>query len=225
MGTTTLPDRIKQMIDDQLQRDERILWVEQPIAPGGFPTYTLPIVAFGLFWTAFSLYWMASATGVIGPSAKPIAQIDTFHMAFAAFGIPFVLVGLGMLSSPLLVSRRLRKAAAGTAYVITSRQAIVVDSGFAGNSALGGLVAWMSRRRGGVAIRCFGPSDISGLERLQREDGSGDITFGEAIVTANNSERTLTARQGFFSIRDPKKAETLLRNLARSAAQTNAGST
>ncbi len=52
----------------------------------------IPMVLFGVLWTGFSVFWMWGASG--------FGQGDRIGSLFALFGLPFVLIGLGMLLSP-----------------------------------------------------------------------------------------------------------------------------
>jgi hypothetical protein len=219
MNTTELPDHLRQRIQDQMERGERIVWVGQPIASSGLPHGSLPIALFGLVWTLFSLFWMAGAAGMVGFGGQPVSTFDTFSLAFAAFGIPFVLIGIGMLSAPFWTKGRIRKAAARTAYLITDRQAIVIDGGFAKAGIASVLSAWIGQLRGGgIKIRRYAPTDIINLETVHRDDGSGDVLFGESMVVQDSEGGSSIHKNGFFSLQDVRNAERLLRALASSGA-------
>ncbi|NLF32561.1 MAG: hypothetical protein GX591_16930, partial [Planctomycetes bacterium] len=125
-----LPDDLRRAVEDELDRDERLYWTAQPI-PGRLAMKTLPIMLFAIPWTGFAVFWMAAASG-FGQEG-----LDGPGMCFTLFGLPFVLIGLGMFSAPYWVYRK----AGRSAYAITDRRAILLDAG------------WF----GGLNVRSFGP--------------------------------------------------------------------
>ena len=92
---------------------------------------------------------------------------------FPLFGIPFVLIGFGMLSSPYWTMRKARR----TAYVLTTARAIIFDGGFS------------------TTIRSFGPDRLTDLRRKQRADGSGDVIFERKL--SYDSDRSAINRPWF----------------------------
>ena len=93
--TTRLPQQLRSLVESELQSGERITWMEQPI-PGRMVRIILPIVLFGIPWTAFALFWTASVawgTSIMGEGAG-------LFSALSLFGLPFIFIDLGMLSSP-----------------------------------------------------------------------------------------------------------------------------
>jgi hypothetical protein len=139
----------------------------------------------------------------------------SFHDLFPLFGIVFVVVGLGMLCSPLWMIHKART----TAYLVTDRRAIIFQGG------------WSTH------VRSFGPSALGQLERREKGDGSGDIIlakeahYTEGHYTAGYYSGTpgrgghyvpgswmpgrwSTKEIGFFGIPQVKHVEQLLRELA-----------
>src|SRR5436853_13261 len=77
----------------ELTHGESVLWTGRPdAARSSRAAYGCWI--FAIPWTAFSLFWTLSAAGWLLPGPKHGS------VAFALFGLPFVLVGLGMLLAP-----------------------------------------------------------------------------------------------------------------------------
>jgi len=66
---------------------------------------SIPIVLFGIPWTAAALFWMALTSGFEMPNFNFKDGFDVFPL----FGIPFVFIGLEMLSSPLRMIRKAKK--------------------------------------------------------------------------------------------------------------------
>jgi hypothetical protein len=182
-----IPFELQRMIDSELASGERVLWSAQPI-PGRFARKALPAVLFGIPWTAFALFWTAGAAW--GTSRTEGAGL---FRAFPLFGLPFILIGVGMLSSPYWMRRKARRCA----YVLTNRRAIVLSGGW----------------RGSVTVRSFGPERLTDLQRKQNPDGSGDLVFAQDIRRDSEGSR-LATDVGFLAIRDVKSVEEQVRALS-----------
>ena len=150
------------------------------------------IVLFGIPWTAFAIFWMAGASGFKLP------DLSNGPGLFPLFGIPFVLIGFGILSSPYWMHRKARR----TAYVITNQRALILAGGF-GRS---------------MTVRSFEPHRLGDLRRVQNSDGSGDLIFERTWKSDNDGDGQSTD-YGFLAVQDVKKVETLIRKLT--AADTN----
>lgn len=183
-----LSPRLRTLIQAELQDGETIAWVGQPIA-SRFAWRTLPIVLFGIPWTAFALFWTAGAAGFKIPEFKQGSDL------FPLFGLPFILIGLGMLTAPYWMACKARR----TAYVLTDRRAILLDGGFS------------------TTIRSFGPERLRDLRRIQRSDASGDLVFERTHHHDSDGGRC-TTDHGFLAIPDVKAIEDLVRQLAESEA-------
>ena len=59
-----LPDELDTRVRSELRQGEKLRWVGQP-RPGRMARQALPIVLFGIPWTAFALFWMAMASGIL----------------------------------------------------------------------------------------------------------------------------------------------------------------
>ena len=153
-----LPREIADLVADEIASGERIAWVGQPI-PSRYARRGLGTALFGIPFTAFAFFWIAGASGFKMP--------DFSHGFgfFPLFGIPFVLVGLGMLSSPLWMLLK----ATRTAYVITDRRALTVERRL-----------WQ-----GVSVRSFEPECLTDLSRTQYPDGSGNLVFRRDYHASN----------------------------------------
>ncbi|MDB5310895.1 MAG: hypothetical protein JWO38_5097 [Gemmataceae bacterium] len=90
MGLDTLPNHLKQAVDDELIPGEQLVWVGQP-GPKPFDWRVWASVGFGLEWTAIALLWTTLATLFElngGHDDKPV----WFRVFFPLFGVPFVLL-------------------------------------------------------------------------------------------------------------------------------------
>ena len=97
-STGPLADDLASLVEAELAPGERVEWLDQPL-PSRRAWSALPVVLFGIPWTAFSVFWVVAASGFKVPN------FDHGFGFFPLFGLPFVLIGLGMLSSPYWLSR------------------------------------------------------------------------------------------------------------------------
>ncbi len=144
---------LQRLVEQELGRDERVAWTGQPDGTR-MALASIPIVLFAIPWTAFACFWIVAASGF---------KVPTFEGPegwFPLFGVPFVLVGLGMLSSPYWVIRQARK----TIYAVTTKRILTLSPG-----AL----------FGGVSVESYFPDAETRLKRIQRADGSGDLIIGQ----------------------------------------------
>jgi hypothetical protein len=120
---------------------------------------------------------MAAASGFAFFDSEP-----GWQSLFALFGLPFVLVGLGMMGSPYWLYRK----AKSTVYALTNRRVMIITGG-------------ASKK-----IQSFAGKDIGIIERTERANGSGDVTFA-TITTSKNTHRV-----GFMGVQDSRRVERLL---------------
>ncbi len=197
----TWSDELDQRIRSELQRDEHLVWAGQP-RPGRFMKSTIPIVLFGIPWTAFSLFWIAMASGVMVGGFGGFGRLHdvapggfgVLFSCFPLFGVPFVIVGLVMLSSPFWVYRRAQR----TCYALTEQRAIIWTPG------------WF----GGVEVRSFSPSGLGKMVRRDYTDGSGDLIFEEVVSVTRDSDGALRSQgteRGFLGIENVREVEDLVR--------------
>lgn len=170
------------LVEAELAPRERIIWTGQPIA-GRLMWQSLGIVLFGIAWTAFALFWIAGAAQFKMPDFSSPAVL------FPLFGVPFVLIGLAMISSPFRIRGRAQK----TVYAITDQRAIIVFKG------------WRA-----ISVRSFAPDQLRDLRRTQRRDDSGDLIFERALVSTPQGHRN-TIEDGFRAVRDVREVEGLIR--------------
>jgi hypothetical protein len=161
---------------------ERVLWSGTPEPLRFSLRKSFPGALIGIPFFAFSLFWISMASRAPGGAASP------FPFPFWLFGIPFVLVGLGMVLSPVWhYARALR-----TSYVLTNRRAIVDYPGPFG-------------RRISVPL-----TQIPFIETRGSFGNYGHVLFQEAVVSSYN-RGGLAQRDGFVAVADPAQPEQLLR--------------
>ena len=178
MNSTLISNRpLKEKVDNELEPGERIRWIEQP-KPRFFSPASTGAFLFAIPWTAFSIFWM------YGASQSP-------SNGFSLFGVPFVLIGIGMLSSPLWVYYQTFR----TVYLITDRRAITIDGGRS------------------YTIRSYPPDKLQNIYRRERKNGIGDIIISFDPWKDSDGD-THKKDLGFLNIREPKHVEKILKELA-----------
>jgi hypothetical protein len=190
--TIRLAPHLQSLVDSELQPGERVTWLDQPI-PRRFARKGLPILFFAVPWTAFALFW----TGAAAWMSFQVKEKSAMSLAFPLFGLPFVLIGVAMLSTPWWLGRAARRIV----YVLTDRRAIVLSAGW----------------RGSVKARSFAPERLKDLRRKQHADGSGDIVFVQD-VTRNGGGGRQSSDAGFLAIPDVRNVEEMARALAAKTA-------
>jgi hypothetical protein len=180
-----IPVDLRNQVDKELQAGERIQWVGQPIPGRQFGTASRwGIVIFAIPWTAFAVFWTCMAAKGVSKSHSAMSW------AFPLFGVPFVLVGVAMLSSPFWE----RKAAGKLVYALTDRRAIIFRTGL----------------RNTITVRSFESSTLTDLTRTERPDGSGDLIFTRDITQTSDSN--FSRDIGFLGVRDVRKVEKIIRD-------------
>lgn len=184
----TVPEALAERVRRELDAGESLRWMEQPV-PRFFSAGTVGMVLFAIPWTAFAVFWICGAAGFKVP--------DFRHGGFAffpLFGVPFVLVGIGMLSSPLWAYRKALK----TVYAITGQRAILFEGGWT------------------MTIRSYRPEQLKSAYRKERRNGVGDVILGQRVWTDSDNDRRST-EIGFMNVRDVKRVERLIQELAATA--------
>lgn len=172
-----IPYKLEERVQPELESGERVEWKEMPI-PHYFSATSTGAFLFAISWTAFAIFWMFGAS-------------QSGSIAFTSFGIPFFLIGIGMLSSPIWTYRK----SLNTIYVITDRRAIIFDGGRS------------------VTIRSYEPERLQKVFRKERKDGSGDVIIAHKEWRDSDGDKQ-RKELGFIRIKDSKKVETMLKKLA-----------
>lgn len=189
MIDSELPYRLRDVVDRELERDERIEWLGMPKRVYFTPVATGAFL-FGIPWTAFALFWTAGAAGFKIPAFNQ--PFDLFPL----FGLPFILIGLAMLSSPIWAYWRAGK----TVYIVTNRRAITFDGGWS------------------TTIRSYPPDKLTDIYRREKPDGSGDVIIARRAWRDSDGDRQ-TEELGFLRIADVKDVERRLKELAEQGAK------
>ncbi|BBO36440.1 hypothetical protein [Lacipirellula parvula] len=189
-NTSELPSSLAAIVATELESDEKIVWLGQPI-PRLYARRGLPAFLFGIPWTAFTLNFTYQTTR---------GNLDWDHLVpFVVIEIPFLLIGCVMLLSPLWMMRMAKR----TAYAVTNQRALIFNAG------------WFS----GHTIRSFRPDQMQERRRVQRANGCGDLIL-DRQWSKDSDGGSKSTDYGFLAIRDPKMVEGLIQELtnAHSAA-------
>lgn len=159
-------DPLAGALTNELQRGERVIWQGKAIArlsPASFGIWL-----FAIPWTAFALFWTGMAglfTLFSGEGAD-----NAFDWIFPLFGLPFILVGFGMLGAPFFGPRKARK----TMFAITDQRVIRIHVG----------------RQ--LSVQSLPLGEIGAMERIEARDGSGTLKI-ELAQSARGSSGTGTS--------------------------------
>ena len=191
MFDLSVPQRLLDLIERELERGERIEWIGMPRRVFFTPATTGAFL-FGIPWTAFALFWTAGAAW----GTASINEGPGLFSCFPLFGVPFILVGCGMLSSPIWAYVKAGKSA----YVITDRRAISFEGGRS------------------TTIRSFPPQKLTNIYRKEKRDGSGDVIFDTSSWRDSDGDRHSQAI-GFLRVPDVRDVERRLKELAKKAGK------
>lgn len=179
-----IPRPLLDKVENELERGESIKWIDMPI-PRYFTPASMVTFLFAIPWTAFALFWMAGASGFSVP------DFDEGFDLFPLFGVPFVLIGFVLFSTPIWTYRKAFK----TVYVITDRRAITFDGGFS------------------MTIRSYPPDKLGNVFRKEKKDGSGDVIITHKSWRDSDGDKH-KEELGFLGVRNAKQVEQMLKGLA-----------
>ena len=108
----------EQFVNNQLDPGEGVLWTGAP-DPGRLAISSIPAMVFGVPFTGFAIFWISMAYSTTAGASRPAGPLALFPL----FGLPFLLVGLGMLTAPLWAYL----AAGRTVYAVTNRRVLILS--------------------------------------------------------------------------------------------------
>jgi hypothetical protein len=184
-------------IRSELSKGEKLLWVGEPQVTT-MALKAMPQVLFGIPWTAFSLFWMIMAAGGVSKFNEVSANFNdsgaglfgSIDLCFPLFGIPFVLVGFYLLTSPFWAMRKAR----ATFYSLTDRRVILFESHLFGQ----------------ISVRSYGPEKLGAMSRKEKSDGSGDIILDENRWRDGDGHQR-TKQHGLMAIEKVRSVEKHIR--------------
>jgi hypothetical protein len=177
-----LPPDLEDRVNAEVEPGEKVAWVGRP-RWNRYVYSTIPIVLFGIPWTAFAVFWVVMASGAAngGPGWS----------LFPLFGLPFVLIGFSMLSSPFWAARRSRRVA----YAVTDRRVILLEPVLFG----------------GLRVVSLSGDELGSMERVERADGTGDIIFGQSFRMVQGQGNAMPNLRRIVAIPHVREVESLIR--------------
>lgn len=146
-----LPREIRARLAAEIRNGEQVVWSGQPRARRRLAGFGIWL--FAVPWTAFALFWETAALSPWFRGGGSGAMEKGFSIVFPLFGVPFVVIGLGMMAAPFYQIARARR----TLLALTSQRLLRITWG-------------RSCTVRSVLLHQVGP-----VTRVQRRDGSGDL--------------------------------------------------
>lgn len=178
-----------QIINNEVGSGEKLLWWGQPESMRQVLA-SFYIWIFAIPWTAFACLWVAMAS--LG-TTNTKSSMGPMAWVFPLFGLPFILVGLGMLSAPIFAWRKMRS----TYYLLTDKRLVILTDG---------------------RTRTTESYQLDGLSNLVRTEYGecGDLVWTvlqqpvETPRSSSNRIITSTPTVSLTGIKEPRKVEKLV---------------
>ena len=147
----------QQKFEDDLLKDEQVLWAGQPDPKVIFTGADIFLVPFSLLWGGFAIFWeFMASTGVANAQIKQHQGPIWF---FPLFGIPFVLMGLYFIFGRFIYKAWRKR---NTYYAVTNKRVIVLTKGM------------------GRDIQAAFINTLPSVNKSIRSNGNGTIRFGNS---------------------------------------------
>jgi len=173
----------------ELQGGESLLW-SGPANPGRSALSALPAALFGIPFAGFAFFWMSSAYHSTQNLANRHNTLPSGFSVFPLFGLPFLLIGLGLILSPLGVYLKGRSGV----YAVTNRRVMVITG-------------TTSR-----SVKSVIPTDIAEVDHRERPDGTGDVLIRtNSVMRTNNG--TTQIMVGLYGVPNVKEVAGLVMKL------------
>jgi hypothetical protein len=189
-----IPKYLQDEVKQRVAKGEIIRWVEQPI-PRFFTAASTK-----MFLLAFPLIALLVYDIVMHRTSVFLPDSGKFGPGIFTllFDVPFIVIGIGLLLSPLWTRWVLK-----TVYIITDQRALVFFDG-----------GWT------ITVRSYTPNQLKGMYCREKKDGTGDVVLGGRIsLWSSNSGRQMV-KIGFLRVRDVRKTEQMLRELTGQSVST-----
>ena len=148
----------------ELQSGESLYWTGTA-DPRRAALSALPASIFGIPFAGFALFWITQAFHATSAMSKSTNAFAKGFSVFPLFGLPFLLIGLGIILAPLWAFLK----GGNTVYAVTNQRVMIITG--------------TSNR----SVKSLTPADIVSVDHRERPDGSGDIAITtNAIMRSNN---------------------------------------
>ena len=173
----------------ELQGGESLLWTGSA-NPARSALSALPAAFFGILFGGFAFFWISAAYHGAHNPANHRNALPIGFSAFPLFGLPFLLIGLVMTMSPLLVYLKGRSGV----YAVTNRRVMVITG-------------TTSR-----SVKSIIPNDIAEVDHRERPDGTGDVLIRtNTVIRTNNGATQITV--GLYGVPNVKEVAGLVMKL------------
>ncbi|MBB3764510.1 PH domain-containing protein [Sphingomicrobium lutaoense] len=184
------PDPLEKALKAELGAGEHLRW------HGRANMGVANLAAFGIWlfaipWTGFALFWTFMAWHGVNESG----EMGLMRYAFPAFGIPFILIGLGMLAAPFLGLFTNREIIHG----VTNRRLITLIK--VGKS---------------LKVKSLQAHQIGPVTRWEGKAGRGKISI-ETHTSRDSEGSRRTETVDLIGIDEVRRVGELVRDLSRSA--------
>ena len=156
-------DPLEIALQRELQGEERVLWKARPLSRILWPAFAIWL--FAVPWTAFSVFWTAMAFAGVDSMADDGGIWLAY--GFPLFGVPFILIGLAMLSAPFAplfwTNKRL--------YAVTDARVIELRLG---------------RQLQSKSVEL---KDLGSIERVEGPDGAGTLKIAFGTTRDSDGDR------------------------------------
>jgi hypothetical protein len=202
MFEAVIPHSLKAFAEREFM-GEKLIWSEKPDIRIAF-LMSFGIWVFAVPWTAFALFWESMVAGPLVldwlgyevGGMKPAGNVGQGMMAvMALFGLPFILIGFGMLLAPVWVLRK----GARTLYVLTNKRVAILNGART------------------VSIVSIWPKEIISLSRKEGPDGRGTLTLHQGVVRDSDGDRQENKTE-LGVIHDVRRVEQMVLELKERAA-------
>lgn len=151
-------------VQSELQPGESLYWAG-PVNPTRAAISALPAAIFGIPFAGFALFWINGAMHATQGLSKSSNGFAKSFLVFPLFGVPFLLIGLGIVLAPLWAYLKGRNGV----YAVTNQRVMIITG-------------TTSR-----SVRSLTPADIVSVEHRERPDGSGDVLIRTNNITTNRN--------------------------------------
>jgi hypothetical protein len=127
------------------------------------------------------------------------APTGVLALLFPLFGLPFLAIGAGLISSPWWAARAARR----TGCFVTSQRALRIKVGRS------------------IKVDAWSPSDLGEISKTLYRDGHGCVAFATRLQRTSKGH-TRTVSDGFDGVPDPRACEEALLALKASASAKDA---
>lgn len=181
----------------ELQSGESLLWSGTASA-GRSAISALPVAFFGIPFAGFAFFWMSMAYRGTSHLASSHNAFASGFRVFPLFGLPFLVIGLGIVLSPLWVFLKGRNGV----YAVTNRRVM--------------LITGTNTR----AVKSLLPADIAEVDHRERPDGSGDVLIRTNSIMRTNNNMPTQVTIGLYGVPNVKEVAAIVMKLRTQPATT-----